>query len=95
MAKNEITEWHWRNTMKVVRFFGLDARAAIFWIFVLVHFRTWTVVLALSMTIIFLMLERRGLTYFSAWRAARLWFVGTRRPALIWTSRRKMLDIDG
>lgn len=95
MAKEEVREWHWRNSMKVVRFFGIDARAAAFWIFVLLHFRTWTFVLAAIVTIVFLMLERRGLTYKAAWRAARVWFIGNKRPALIWTTRRKMLDIDG
>ena len=86
------TGWHWRNTMKTARFFRIDARAGFMWALVLVHFRKWTILMALTVTLIFVMLERRGLTFPSALRAFRRWIVGQYRPGVVYTSRRKFTD---
>ena len=92
MAEEEVETWHWRNTMKTVRFFQFDARAGVFAVLLLLHFRIWTLVLFVFMLFVFLMLERKGLTFPAALRAGRLWLIGKRRPGWIWTRRRKLLD---
>ncbi len=88
----EIGEWHFRNTMKTVRFFFLDYRASVFVIMVLLHARTWTIMLAVSSTVLFWMFERRGLSFSSACRAIRVWILGAHRPAIVYTRRRKLTD---
>lgn len=85
-------ENHWRNTMKPIRFFAFDAKAAIPFALFIVHARTWTFLLTLVVMFGFWLLERRGLSLPSALRAARLWLFAGRRPALLWTRRRGMVD---
>lgn len=89
---DEMQGWHWRNTMKPARFFRLDARAGALWVLVLMHFRQWTVLLAILVSVIFVMLERRGLTFASALRSLRSWIVGNYRPGVVWTSKREFRD---
>lgn len=84
--------WHWRNTMKIVRFFHFDARAGFFLVLLVVHARLWTLYLLISVMFVFWLLERRGLTFPAALRAVRLWLIGPTRPGWIWTRRRKLLD---
>jgi intracellular multiplication protein IcmT len=84
--------WHWRNSMKTVRFFRFDARAGLFVGILLIHFRIWTLLLLISMLFFFLILERKGLSFPAAFRAFRLWIIGPNRPGWIWTRRRKLLD---
>ena len=76
---------HWRNTQKPARFFFLDARAFVAILLFLVHARMWTLILAVVLMMVFYIFERRGLTFESALRAMRCWFLGTKRPA---TNRR-------
>ncbi len=83
---------HWRNTMKPVRFFAFDAKAAIPFALFIVHIRLWTLGLTLIVMFAFWLLERRGLSLPSALRAFRLWLYAGRRPAFIWTRRRGMVD---
>lgn len=85
-------DWHWRNSMKPVRFFALDARAAIPFALLLVHFRPYTLVLALVVTIAFWLAERMGLTFPAALRRLRIAIIGYRRPRLIWTANRSLID---
>lgn len=92
MAEENVRYWHWRNTMKPVRFFMLDARAGFFIILLLVHARIWTLVLMITVNAIFWILERKGLSFMSAIRAIRLWLIGNYRPAWVYTRRRKFLD---
>lgn len=92
MAEEDIQTWHWRNTMKPVRFFQFDARAGFFIILVLVHARLWTLYLMIGVCVIFWILERRGLSFASAMRALRLWFTGPYRPAWMYSRKRKFLD---
>lgn len=84
--------WHWRNTMKPVRFFQFDARACFFLLLLLVHARWWTLYLLCGVLIVFYLLERRGLSFAAALRSARVWFLGKYRPALVFTRKRKMVD---
>lgn len=85
-------DWHWRNTMKPARFFQFDARASLFIVLVLVHARLWTLMTMILVLCIFWMLERKGLSFSAALRSLRLWLIGNERPALVYTSRRKMID---
>lgn len=88
----EKANWHWRNSMKAVRFFGVDARAAIPFIVLLFYFRLITFIIAILSTIIFLALEKRGLTFPSAIRAFRSWFNGPKRPAWVSFRTRRFHD---
>lgn len=92
MQDEDMQGWHWRNTMKPARFFRLDARAGACWVLVLVHFRKWTILAALIISVVFVLLERRGLTFASAMRSLRVWLIGQYRPGVVWTSRRKFTD---
>ena len=55
--------WHWRNSMKTVRFFMFDAKAAGPVFLFLMHARTWTLVLFIISLFVFWTLEKRGLTF--------------------------------
>lgn len=73
--------WHWRNTMRPVRFFNLDARAALPFCVLLFYARPITLLLTAFTTMIFYFLERKGLTFPAALRSLRLWIIGYNRPA--------------
>ena len=84
--------WHWRNTMKPVRFFQFDARSVIFAMLALIHARVWTLELLIGVNLDFWLLERKGLSFAAALRAGRVWFTGKYRPAWVFTRRREMID---
>jgi hypothetical protein len=88
----EKNNWHWRNSMRPVQFFNIDARAAIPFCTLLVYFRPITLFLTISSTVIFIALEKRGLTFPSALRSFRSWLNGQSRPAWTAVRRRKMKD---
>lgn len=88
----EKTNWHWRNTMRPVRFFNFDARAALPFCALLVYARPITLFITIVTTIIFWWLERRGLTFPSALRALRVWMIGQERPGWVVYRRRRMKD---
>lgn len=88
----EKTHWHWRNTMRPVRFFNLDARAAIPFCLLLVYARPVTLVFTILTTIIFRYLERKGLTFPAAMRTIRTKLTGTNRPAWVSLRHRAMKD---
>lgn len=88
----ERDNWHWRNSMRPVRFFNLDARAAMPFAVLLFYARAITLFLAVVMTIIFVLLERKGLTFDASLRAFRKWFLGQKRPGWAPYRRRKMVD---
>lgn len=73
--------WHWRNTMRPVRFFNFDARAAVPWCLMLVYARLITLLVAILTTFIFWLLERSGLSLPAALRNLRRWITGDYRPA--------------
>ncbi|PZQ49122.1 MAG: type IV secretion protein IcmT [Micavibrio aeruginosavorus] len=91
-TEEERANWHWRNSMRPVRFFGLDARAAIPFFVLLFHARLVTFVLTLMLTMVFVVLERRGLSFSAALRAFRAWLLGQKRPAWISFHRKRMRD---
>ena len=91
---NEVEKqlWHWRNTMRPVRFFNLDARASFPFAILLVYARPITFILTLAILGIFYFFERQGLTTPSAMRAFRVWIIGNDRPAWFSIRHRKMRD---
>lgn len=88
----EKAHWHWRNTMRPVRFFALDARAAVPYFILLVYFRPISLFLTFTTTVVFVALEKRGLAFDSAMRAFRGWLVGQKRPGWLPSRHRRMVD---
>lgn len=84
---------HWRNSQKPIRFFFLDARSFLGFLFFLVHARPWTFVLAIITLFFFWVLERKGLTFGSSLRAFRSWLLGATRPSNSRRARRRMIDL--
>jgi len=91
-TEEEKVNWHWRNTMRPVRFFTMDARAAIPWCILLVYARPVTIFIALLSTVTFSALEKRGLDFPDAMRAFRSWLMGQKRPGWISHRRRRFVD---
>lgn len=92
MNVREALNWHWRNNMRIVRFFMLDARAALPFLVLLVYLRWSSVILAVIVTTIFYLLERKGLTFAASLRNLRQWIVGRNRPGWISVQRRRFID---
>jgi intracellular multiplication protein IcmT len=88
-------EFHWRNSMRPVRFFAFDAKVVIFVALFLLHTRWWTLWLFIIAMILFSVLERRGLLFDSAIRAMRAWLYGKTRPGWLWFRKRKIVDYGG
>lgn len=88
----EKRNWHWRNSMRPARFFNLDARAGAPYVLLLFYIRPVTLFITAVLTILFIVLERRGLSFPAALRAFRCWMLGQRRPGWIGYRRRKMVD---
>lgn len=89
----EKMNWHWRNTMRVIRFFAFDARAAFpipLLLFRLADWRAW--LLFLINLFIFRLLEQKGLTFPAALRSLRSGLVGDDRPGWISAQRKKFID---
>ena len=84
--------WHWRDTMRPARFFNMDGRSAIPFCILLVYFRPVTIVLTILTTLIFRLLEKKGLTFPAALRALRVWMIGINRPGLSSVFRYKFDD---
>ena len=88
----EQINWHWRNTMRPVRFFNMDARAGVPYFMLLIYARPITLVFVLITTVTFKIMEKRGLTFPAALRAFRLWLFGDERPGWLTIRRRTMKD---
>lgn len=84
--------WHWRDTMRTVRFMGFDARVAFLIPVWLVYLRTSTIILSFIVFYVFKFLENKGLTFPAALRALRVWIIGRERPGLLGTSNNKFID---
>ncbi len=88
----EKANWHWRNSMRPIRFFKFDARAAFPYVLLILHFRISTIVFVICTTMVFWILEKNGLTFSAAIRKFRLYFAGDFRPALASFKRRRLKD---
>src|SRR5688572_25510194 len=88
----EKLNWHWRNSMRTVRFMAFDARAALPLPLLLIYARLSTLILTISSLAFFRYLERKGLTFPAALRNFRSWLVGNDRPGLIGVQKKKFTD---
>jgi len=85
MANNQIADlkeqmnWHWRNTMRPIRFFNFDVKAVVPFLILLFHLRLSTLIFCALTTTTFWLLEKKGLTADAALRALRVNIVGTFR----------------
>ena len=75
--------WHWRDTMRNVRFLGFDARVGILFPVWLVYLRWSTIIISFMVFYGFKFFENRGLTFPAALRALRVWILGKERPGLL------------
>jgi len=91
-TEEERAHWHWRNSMRPVRFFALDARAALPFFVTLFYARPVTFALTALLTTVFVLLERRGLTFTASLRAFRCWLLGQKRHGWISYRRKKLVD---
>lgn len=89
----EALNWHWRNSMRTVRFLAFDARAALPLPLLLVYARWSTLFLLIASLAFFRFLERKGLTFPAALRNFRQWIVGKERPGWIGVQRKKFVDL--
>ncbi|MGB4057542.1 MAG: IcmT/TraK family protein [Alphaproteobacteria bacterium] len=88
----EKMNWHWRNSMRTVRFMAFDARAALPLPLLLVYFRWSTLSLTIASLVFFRFLEQKGLTFPAALRNFRSWLVGRHRPGWIGVQHKKFND---
>ena len=90
----EKLNWHWRNSMRPARFFGVDARAAIPFLVLLVYFRPVTLFITIMTVLVFQFLEKKGLTFPAALRNLRAWIVGVNRPGYLSPFHKKFEDYE-
>ena len=88
----EKLNWHWRNSMRPVRFFAFDARAAFVVPILLVYIRVSSIVFTIVTLVFFRFLEQRGLTFPAAMRNFRSWIVGKKRPGLLSVQKKRFTD---
>lgn len=84
--------WHWRDTMRTIRFLGFDARVAFLIPVWLLYLRWSTLILSFLIFYIFKFLENKGLTFPAAIRALRCWVIGRDRPGKISVNNHKFID---
>ncbi len=84
--------WHWRDTMRTIRFMGFDARVAFLIPVWLLYLRWSTIILSVMVFYTFKFLENKGLTFSAAIRALRSWLVGRDRPGIIGLNNHKFID---
>ncbi len=89
----EKLNWHWRNSMRVVRFGPFDARAAAPLPLLLVYARWSTLSLMIGSLVLFRFLENKGLTVPAAVRTFRSWIIGYERPGWVSVQRRTFKDL--
>jgi intracellular multiplication protein IcmT len=78
--------------MKPARFFMLDARAAWPIFLMLLHMRFYTMLFSVFTMLVFYLLEQRGLSFFAALRAFRVWIVTRKRPNHRHSDMTRMVD---
>lgn len=75
---------HWRDSARPVRFWIIDYRATFPLLFLLVHIRIWTLVMAVMFIVFFSMIERYGFTVAVFLRWTRSFIAGPRKIAQPW-----------
>lgn len=75
---------HWRDSSRQARFFFVDAIAAVPLLFVLMHIRLWTFMIALSVMVFFAILEKFKFTVPVFFRFTRSYLAGPTKAARPW-----------
>lgn len=88
----EQLNWHWRNSMRPVRFFNMDARAVMPFFALLFFARLITLFICIAATALFWGVEKMGLTFPSALRKFRSVLTGDKRYALLGFRRRRFKE---
>lgn len=97
-TQHEKQNWHWRNSMRPVRFFKMDARVLIIYLMMFPFYgeiftgNLFVIGFLLGNTILFSYLESKGLAFPAAVRSGRAWLVTQKRPAWLSFRKRKLLD---
>lgn len=74
----------WRDSARIAKFFIIDARAAFPFLFLLVHIRLWTLILATVVTIAFATLDYYGFSVVVFFRVLRTFMAGKRKLSRPW-----------
>jgi hypothetical protein len=82
----------WRETIREPRLIGFDARIVVFFLLLAAHLAWWTFGLLCGAAVVFLLVEKAGYRFPSAFRAVRSTFAGNQRPAFFRGSYRKAID---
>nr|WP_250808565.1 IcmT/TraK family protein [Neorhizobium tomejilense] len=85
---------HFRDTYRTARFLFLDVRVGVVIFASLLHIRPWTMALDVVVILLALYVERIGLGFIGALRAARMWMTGSYRPALRIQKIRRKVDYE-
>lgn len=89
---SERLNWHWRNSMRTVRFISFDARAAWPLPLLLIYARWSTLIITIVNLMIFQHLEKKGLSFPAAMRNLRAWIIGKDRPGWVGAYTKKFVD---
>lgn len=84
--------WHWRDSMRTIRFLSFDGRVAILIPVWLLYLRWSTIILSFMVFYTFRYLENKGLSFPSALRALRCWLIGRARPGRLSAYRHRFID---
>lgn len=82
---------HWRDSGRIPRFFGIDARSTFPLLLFLVHIKWWTFIVAVIATILFGLIERYGFSATVFLRMIRSLLAGRRKLVRPWWREDKML----
>jgi intracellular multiplication protein IcmT len=88
----EQLNWHWRNTMRPVRFLAFDVKAIIPFCVLLFYARLSSLIFAILVTVFFHILEKKGLTFEAALRTTRIFMFGQKRYGLPKVFYRRLKD---
>ena len=82
---------HWRDSARIPRFFGIDARSSFPLLLFLAHIRLWTFIVAVGATLLFGAIERYGFSSIVFLRMLRSILAGRRKLARPWWREDKPL----
>lgn len=84
--------WHWRDSMRTVRFMSFDGRCA--WLIPvwLLYLRWSTIIVSFLIFYVFRFLENKGLSFPASLRAFRAWLLGRERPGVLSVDRKRFQD---
>ena len=88
----EKMNWHWRDTMRTIRFLNFDARVGVLIPVWIIYMRISTIIISFMVFYTFNYFEKKGLTFPAALRAFRAWLIGKYRPGIVSSQIRKFID---